>query len=433
MKPWRMFWIVVLLIQSHEILVKVSALDGFVGTREVHLMLNGSPFYANGFNAYWLMYIASDPSQRNKVSSAFQQASSLGLTVARTWAFSDGGYSPLQYSPGSYNEQMFQGLDFVISEARRFGVKLILSLVNNYDNLGGKQQYVDWARSQGQSISSEDDFYTNPVVKGYYKNHVKTVLTRQNTITGVSYKDDPTIMAWELMNEPRCNSDLSGKTLEAWITEMASYLKSIDGAHLLEVGLEGFYGESSPEKQQYNPNFQVGTDFIAHNQIPGIDFATVHSYPDQWLIGSSDDQQLSFLNTWINTHIQDAQNILQKPVIFAEFGKTYKDSGYSTYKRDQIFNAVYSAVYASASSGGAAASGLFWQLLTQGIDNLRDGYEIIFNESPSTDSIIAEQSQKLNKVRKMYVHLRNVDRLKRAREIRDGQQQGTNNSTSIKN
>lgn len=69
---------------------------------------------------------------------------------------------------------------------------------------------------------------------------------------------------------------------QAWITEMASHVKSIDGNHLLEAGLEGFYGPSSSQEQQYNPNFQVGTDFIANNQIPGIDFATVHSYPDQW-------------------------------------------------------------------------------------------------------------------------------------------------------
>lgn len=60
---------------------------------------------------------------------------------------------------------------------------------------------------------------------------------------------------------------------------MASYLKSIDGNHLLEAGLEGFYGQSKTES---NPNFQVGTDFIANNQISNIDFATLHSYPDQW-------------------------------------------------------------------------------------------------------------------------------------------------------
>jgi len=89
-------------------LLNVEADDEFVKTRGVQLMLNGSPYYANGYNAYWLMYFASDLSQRNKVSSTFQEASNHGLNIARTWAFSDGGYKPLQYSPGSYNEEMFQ-------------------------------------------------------------------------------------------------------------------------------------------------------------------------------------------------------------------------------------------------------------------------------------------------------------------------------------
>lgn len=71
-------------------------------------MMNGSYYYANGFNAYWLMFVASSPSQRERVSSAFQEAASNGLTVARTWGFGDGGYLPLQFSPGVYNEQMFQ-------------------------------------------------------------------------------------------------------------------------------------------------------------------------------------------------------------------------------------------------------------------------------------------------------------------------------------
>lgn len=64
----------------------------------------------------------------------------------------------------------------MISEAGKHGIKLVLSLSNNYEEYGGKQQYVDWARSQGQSISSEDDFFTNSVVKGYYKDHIKVCL-----------------------------------------------------------------------------------------------------------------------------------------------------------------------------------------------------------------------------------------------------------------
>lgn len=61
---------------------------------------------------------------------------------------------------------------------------------------------------------------------------------------------------------------------------MATHVKTIDENHLLEIGLEGFFGESTKEN---NPGNQVvGTDFISNNQIPGIDFATIHLYPDQW-------------------------------------------------------------------------------------------------------------------------------------------------------
>lgn len=55
----------------------------------------------------------------------------------------------------------------------------------------------------------------------------QTVLTRVNTITGVPYKDDPTIFAWELMNEPRLTSDLSGATLQVWITSCLSLFSMV--------------------------------------------------------------------------------------------------------------------------------------------------------------------------------------------------------------
>lgn len=74
----------------------------FVTTRGPHFVLNGSPFLFNGFNSYWMMHVASDPSERYKVSEVFREASAAGLTVCRTWAFSDGGYRPLQISPGTY-------------------------------------------------------------------------------------------------------------------------------------------------------------------------------------------------------------------------------------------------------------------------------------------------------------------------------------------
>lgn len=414
-------FLVILLIQNQNNFLKTEAAGsrngGFITTGGVHFMLNGSPYYANGFNAYWLMTLASDPSQRHKVSTAFQEASSHGLSVARTWAFSDGGVTPLQYSPGSYNEQMFKGLDFVVAEARRFGIKLILSLVNNYENMGGKKQYVNWARNQGQYITSDDDFFRNPVAKGFYKNHVKTVLTRYNTITGVMYKNDPTIMAWELMNEPRCTSDTSGRTIQGWITEMAAHVKSIDRNHLLEAGLEGFYAKTNSQ----NPGFDIGTDFISNNKIPGIDFATLHSYPDQWLTNYDDQTQLNFLNNWLRTHIRDAQYVLKKPLLLTEFGKSVKDPNFSTYKRDQLFNLVYNNIYLSAKHGGAAAGGLFWQLLAEGMESFGDGYDIVLSQRSSTTNIISQQGRRLYQIRKIFARMRNVQRWKRARAARRAQ------------
>ncbi|KAJ6808860.1 putative mannan endo-1,4-beta-mannosidase 9 [Iris pallida] len=219
---------------------------------------------------------------------------------------------------------MFKGLDFVVSEASKYGVHLILSFVNYYNDFGGRKQYIQWSRDQGQWLNDEDDFYRSNLVKGWYKNHIKAVLTRTNTFTGVAYKDDPAIFAWELINEPRCQSDMSGLTLQNWISEMAGYVKSIDSNHMLEIGLEGFYGETMPDRKQFNPGYQIGTDFISNNQIPQIDFATIHMYPDQWIQGSDDNAQLAFIQSWITSHANDAGGVIGKPLLVAEFGKNTK-------------------------------------------------------------------------------------------------------------
>ena len=67
---------------------------------------------------------------------------------------------------------LVQALDFVVSESHKYGNRIILSLANNYDKFGGTTQYVQWDRNARQNINSIDSFFTNPTVKGYYKNHL---------------------------------------------------------------------------------------------------------------------------------------------------------------------------------------------------------------------------------------------------------------------
>ncbi|KAL7118361.1 hypothetical protein ACP275_03G131600 [Erythranthe tilingii] len=378
------------------LLARTTLASDFVQTRGTQFVLDNSPFLFNGFNAYWMMHLASDPTQRYKVSNVLGESAAAGLSVCRTWAFNDGGSQALQISPGVYDENVFQALDFVVSEARKYKIRLIMSLSNNYQDFGGRAQYVNWARNAGVQLTSagDDDFYTNQAVKGYYKNHVHKVLTRINTITGVAYKDDPTVMAWELINEPRCQADYSGNTINAWVQEMATHVKSIDKRHLLEVGMEGFYGDSVPDRKQYNPGYQVGTDFISNNLIKEIDFSTIHAYPDAWLSGQNDDAQMGFMRRWMTSHWTDSRTLLKKPMVFTEFGRSSKDPGFSIASRDSFLNSIYSNIY-SLARGGGIGGGLVWQIVAPGMESYADGYEIVLSENLSTSSIISQQSRQM--------------------------------------
>jgi len=70
-----------------------------------------------------------------------------------------------------------QGLDYAIYQAQQNGVRLLLSLVNNWEDYGGKAKYVAWAKAEGENVENEDDFFTNAKCRQYYKNHVKVCLS----------------------------------------------------------------------------------------------------------------------------------------------------------------------------------------------------------------------------------------------------------------
>ncbi|XVF84146.1 hypothetical protein PTKIN_Ptkin17bG0002300 [Pterospermum kingtungense] len=370
-----------------------------VGRKGNQFVVNDQPFYVNGFNTYWLMVFAADQSTRGKVSELFQQASSVGLTVCRTWAFNDGQWRALQKSPSVYDEEVFKALDFVVSEAKKYKIRLILSLVNNWDAYGGKAQYVKWGKAAGLNFTSDDEFFSHPTLRSYYKAHVKAVLNRVNTFTNITYKDDPTIFAWELMNEPRCTSDPSGDTLQSWIAEMAVYVKSLDAKHLVEIGVEGFYGPSAPARAQFNPNSyatQVGTDFLRNHQALGVDFASVHIYADSWISQNISDAHLQFTSSWMEAHIEDAEKYLGMPVIFSEFGVSAKDPGYNSSFRNTLISTVYNTLLNSTKKGGGGAGSLLWQLFPDGTDYMDDGYAIVLSKSPSTSKLISLHSKRVS-------------------------------------
>lgn len=78
----------------------------------------------------------------------------------------------------------------------------------------------------------------------------------------------------------------------AWIEEMANYVKKLDPSHLVSIGEEGFFGQERPEAV-HNPadwGGQIGQDFVLDHMPAAIDFATVHTWPDNWQRWGSADR-----------------------------------------------------------------------------------------------------------------------------------------------
>lgn len=352
---------------------ETNAESGFVETNGNYFVLDGKPFYYMGANNYYLNYAPN-----YMIDDVLNDAADMNLKVLRCWAFIDGEESAgcvMQPSLGVYDESGFERLDYTISEAAKRGIKLILPVVNNWDDFGGMNQYVAWA-----GASDHDDFYTNEICKTGYKNYVKYVLNHVNTYTGIAYKDDPTIMAWELGNEPRCQYDPSGDTLVNWADEMSTYIKSIDSKHLVTVGDEGFFNRGGSD---YCYNGGSGVDWDRLIELPNIDFETMHLYPDGW------GKTIDWCIQYINDHIDKAKEI-GKPVILEEYGThSNKIENYTKFN---------DAVYASSELGEGAAGSMFWLLTGIGWDNSQpypdyDGFDVKYPSDVA--SLITEYEAKM--------------------------------------
>ncbi|KAH1128106.1 Mannan endo-1,4-beta-mannosidase 2 [Glycine max] len=373
----------------------------FVERNGTQFMVDGKAFYINGWNSYWLMVQSVDEYSRPKVREMLRSGAKMGLTVCRTWAFNDGDYNALQSSPGVFNEQAFKALDYVIAEARQHGIRLLLSLVNNLHAYGGKTQYVKWAWQEGVGLSSSNDsFFFDPSIRSYFKNYVKTILTRKNTITGIEYRNDPTIFGWELINEPRCLTDPSGDTLQDWIEEMSAFVKLIDKRHLVTVGLEGFYGPNDPKRLTVNPEdwaSRLGSDFIRNSKISNIDFTSVHIYPDHWFHHQVFEDYMKFVSKWMLSHIEDGDKILNKPVLFSEYGLS--DINFTMPERKTMYKTILDISYKSAKRNRSGAGALVWQFLVGGMQEFTDDFGIIPWEKTPIPSLFVEQSCRLTKVK----------------------------------
>lgn len=323
-------------------------------------------FPVSGFNLWEAVEAGSGATDRPSGSpvvgteylrTVFSSAQEDGFSVIRVFAH---GVTPEYASMdgGGYgDERMLVGLDTVVALAQEYGLKLILSFVSNWTPAGGVDSFSE---NLGKT---HDDFFQSDDVKDAYKNWVTSVVARTNSVTGDTYAEDPTIFAWNLINEPQCRTCEKG-TLQKWIEEMCIFVKSLDDNHLVAVGEEGYYSLTD-ESLSANPQHGVanwaqewGQDFVQDHAFDCIDFATFHAWVDNWhdAENPSDDLSLFFSQNWISQHVQDTSRYLKgKPLVLEEFGKT------NTPDRDEYFKAAYEAVEQSMQEGGPLRGALYWQ------------------------------------------------------------------------
>ncbi|HWK93377.1 MAG TPA: cellulase family glycosylhydrolase [Luteimicrobium sp.] len=330
--------------------------DAFVQRAGNRLTLQGRTYRFGGTNNYYLEY--SDPVMTDDV---LETAADRGLDVVRAWAFLDvpsatdhgdkGAY--FQYWDAAAGKPAFndgadglERLDYVIAKAAQEGLRLVLPLTNNWSDFGGMDQYTSWA---GNAYHS--DFYTDARERTWFKSWISHLLNRTNTITGVKYKDDPTIMAWELANEPRCGGSggkatdpsCTVRTLDSWVGEMSSYVKSIDRRHLVGTGDEGFTA-TDPTGGDWTTDGSQGVDSTLFAEHRSVDYMSYHLYPDSW------GKTAEWGTAYIRAHSKSAKKI-GKPAILGEFGS--KDPA----TRNTVYRDWTDAVRTSGGAGG-----LFWIL-----------------------------------------------------------------------
>ncbi|HEV8548898.1 MAG TPA: cellulase family glycosylhydrolase, partial [Polyangiaceae bacterium] len=218
-------------------------------------------------------------------------------------------------------ESGLERLDYVLAKAAELELKLIVVLVNNWRAFGGVDQYLMW-----YGRKNHDEFFTAPEPREAYKNWVKHLISRTNSVNGRKYREDPTVFAWELANEPRMkggnafdrDSGWTKETLTRWTEEMSGTIKALDPNHMVSVGDEGFL-DAGGDHWTYQAN--DGVDHRALTAVPGIDFGTFHLYPENW------GRELAWGEPWIVEHLRVARE-LGKPSVLEEYGvKVTRDGG----------------------------------------------------------------------------------------------------------
>jgi len=307
--------------------------QSFIKTKGTEFIQHGKVYNYLGTNYWYGGYLKFEEHGINRLRKELDFLKSNGVTNLRLVAGAEGRGKingierigpALQPEQGVFNISSLRGLDLLLDEMSKRNMKAVIFLSNNWEWSGGFLQYLNWNNLLPDSIMRRQlnwdenrdltsKFYScEACIKAYYK-QARLVIGRKNSVNGRRYKNDPTIMAWELANEPRPMRPSANDAYLEWIDEASAFIKSLDKTHLVTTGHEGEIGTQSLEL------------FSKAHQFKNIDYLTIHIWPKNWAwfsdtsIHRDFDSILSKTKVYIEKHI-DISMKLNKPLVIEEFG-----------------------------------------------------------------------------------------------------------------
>lgn len=354
----------------------------FVRVEGTKFYMGNDSYYFTGINFWHGAYLGADliPGGKERLLRELDMLKSYGIYNLRIMASSEESamkmsvYPAFQKTPGIYNEFLFSGLDFLLDEMGKRNMKAIMVMNNYWQWSGGMAQYLSWAT--GDSVIDPDasgdwhgfmsfsaDFYYNQSAQNLFLTYLEEVINRKNSINGKIYSHDPTIMSWELANEPRPHpQSLKKRDLlpgyYKWIDSTAKFIRKLAPNQLVTTGSEGLAG-SLADSEIY---------FESHN-LPSIDYITFHLWPKNWGWFMAEKQEetlpavLEKATEYYKLHVKYAE-MMKKPTVLEEFGigrdLEWYLPGTPVNVRDTFLSLIFNLIETDIRSGMPIAGTNIW-------------------------------------------------------------------------
>jgi mannan endo-1,4-beta-mannosidase len=335
----------------------------FVTVKDGQFFVGDSVYRYVGTNFWYGAILASEGrgGNRERLDKELDLLQKTGIDNLRILVGGDGEENipshiepVLQTAPGVYNDTILAGLDYLMAQLERRGMKAVLFMNNAWEWSGGYGTYLEWA-GEGPTPNPAIDgypaymnhvarFVRNDSAKALALKHVKYIVGRTNRYTNRPYTESPAIMSWQIANEPRVFSgdSVAKEDFAKWIQTTARAIKEIDHNHMVSTGSEGSWGcEQDLELW----------DKI--HSMPEIDYGIIHLWPYNWSwVNEStltDSVKVACRNTveYITPHYE-RMKAAGKPLVLEEFGYPRDNFSFTpgtpTTGRDAFYEYVFSLI-----------------------------------------------------------------------------------------